>query len=59
MRFYIPAHAKQMQIYRWTTLAPDKAVHFLTRWLLSYAENQWKSNLLQVLGDGSLFHSEE
>ena len=27
MRFYIPAHAKQMQIYRWTSLAPDKAMH--------------------------------
>ena len=27
MRFYIPAHAKQMQICRWTTLAPDKAMH--------------------------------
>ena len=27
MRFYIPTHAKQMQICRWTTLAPDKAMH--------------------------------
>ena len=56
MRFYIPAHAKQMQIYRWSTLAPDKAMHKKTGWLLSYAAFD---PLLQVLGDGTLFHSEE